>query len=108
LRTKPRHVVTDAGAQLEALATPITGDVVEAIAKLRDAPGEQLLLACDGDLFARCLNHGLVDEIEAMVLPIIAATGTSPFAELQRSQRLMLLQVRPFDSGAFVACYAVS
>jgi dihydrofolate reductase len=107
-RTKPRHVVTDAGSELEALASPITGDVVESIAALRASAGQQLLLACDGDLFARCLTLGLVDEIEALVLPIIAGSGTSPFATLMESHRLRTLEIRSFESGAFVVRYAVA
>ena len=106
-RTKPRHVVTDAGTELEGLATPITGDVIDSIAALRRTPGQQLLLACDGDLFARCLDHGLVDEIEALILPLIAGAGSAPFAALQESHRLKLLELRSFESGAVLVRYAV-
>jgi dihydrofolate reductase len=107
-QTKPRYVVTDARDELEALASPITGDAVASIAALRTNPGQHLLLACNADLFGVCLEHGLVDEIEALVLPIITGAGTSPFTTLKQAHRLRMLDIRSFESGAFVVRYALA
>ena len=59
-------------------------------------------------LYSPCLAHGLVDEIEALVLPIIAGGGTSPFAAFTKSHQLRMLGIQSFESGAFVVRYAVA
>jgi len=106
-RSRRRHVVTTSGEGLEPLATPISGDLVQSISALREQPGQQILLAGDTDLLGFCLNHGLVDEVQVVVRPVVLGDGMAPFGDVQASHQLHLLELRPFASGAFVARYAV-
>ena len=105
-RTKRRYVI-DSRRDLEPLATAIDGDVHEAIARLKEQPGGQILLSTGPKVLSVCLAHGLVDEIEVIVNPIISGRGNRAFEAKGESQALRLLGSRSLEGGTILAKYAV-
>src|SRR4029453_6581758 len=53
-------------------STIIRENVPEAVAKLKQEPGENILIFGSGALAKTLLEHGLIDEIRMQLLPIVA------------------------------------
>jgi dihydrofolate reductase len=70
-------------------STLLHGDVAEAVAKLKEEPGEDLGVLGSGVLVRSLMQRGLVDEFVLMIHPLVLGTGRrlfddgSPFAELR-------------------------
>jgi dihydrofolate reductase len=55
--------------------TFLSGDVAAAVATARSAAGEKDLIVLGADVVRQCLERGLVDEIQVMVLPVLLGDG---------------------------------
>jgi dihydrofolate reductase len=106
-RTRPRFVVSDALEPSDSLATLITGDPVPHLRALRAAPGGDLMVAAGSALCAALLDHGLIDEVEILMLPVILGNGARQVGDLVRKQPLELIGVRALASGAVALHYRV-
>ena len=85
-------------------ATLISGDVVEEIRKLKQAPGKSLLQYGVGELTHTMLKAGLVDEIRILVYPF--AFGEGPYLfEHMGVNTLELLETKKFKSGTVALHY---
>jgi dihydrofolate reductase len=81
-------------------ATVLDGDVAEAVAKLKDQPGENIVKYGTGEFSKTLLEHGLVDEYHFWVFPEIAGEGTRLLDGFRAS--LELLDTTRFGSGIVV------
>ena len=89
---------------LEWNSTLIKGDVVEAIRKLKQEPGGNLLQYGVGELTHTMLQHGLVDELRILVFPFAFGEGPRIF-EHMGVNRLKLLETKTFTSGVVALHY---
>jgi dihydrofolate reductase len=89
-------------------ATLIEGDLVEEVAKLKDAPGEDILMYGFGPVGETLLQNGLLDELRLWVHPVLAGVGEPGDMLLRRgnSAKLKLLDTKPLESGVVVLSYA--
>jgi dihydrofolate reductase len=78
-------------------ATVIKGDVADAVATLKQQPGQQLLMYGCGKLAHTLLEHGLIDEFQFWVHPVVAGSGTRLFGD--GTARLRLVDTRVFSAG---------
>ena len=85
-------------------ATLIQGDVAEAIRKLKQEPGKDLLQYGVGELTHTMLKHGLVDELRFVVFPFAFGNGPRIFDHMG-IHSLRLLDSRVFSSGAVALHY---
>ncbi|HEY3409751.1 MAG TPA: dihydrofolate reductase family protein [Propionicimonas sp.] len=86
--------------------TVISGDVVEAVKKLKmDGDGAIVLLG-SGQLARLLLAEGLVDGLTLFVHPLLLGTGTRLFGELPDLRRLHLESSRTSALGSLVLNYA--
>jgi dihydrofolate reductase len=85
-------------------ATLIKGDVVEAIRKLKEEPGESLLQYGVGELTDTLLKNGLVDEFRIVVFPFAFGEGPRIFEQMG-IHTMKLLETRTFSSGAIALHY---
>ena len=85
-------------------ATLIKEDVVEAIKKLKQEPGRDLLQYGVGELTHTLLQHGLVDEFRILVFPFTFGEGPRIF-EHMGVNTLKLLGTKTFSSGAVAHRY---
>jgi dihydrofolate reductase len=59
----------------------IAGDVPEAVAKLKEQPGQDLVVYGSHDLKHSLLEHDLVDEYQLWVYPVVLGRGRSFFED---------------------------
>jgi dihydrofolate reductase len=78
----------------------ITGDVAEAVARLKEAPGGDILKYGTGELDRTLLEHGLLDELHFWVFPVLAGGGQH--IDGLDSTHLRLLDATTFSSGIVV------
>jgi dihydrofolate reductase len=56
--------------------TFLSGDIEAAVATARAAAGDKDLVVLGADVASQCLEHGLVDELLVIVLPVLLGAGT--------------------------------
>ena len=85
-------------------AVLIKGEVVEALKKLKQEPGRDLLQYGVGELTHTMLQHGLVDELRILVYPFTFGEGPRIF-EHMGINTLKLLDTKTFSSGVVAHHY---
>lgn len=89
-------------------STLITGEVPEAIAKLKAQPGGDILVAGSRMLVQTLMAHDLVDEYRLMVFPIVLGSGKRLFGESSEASVLKLADSKALGSGTVVLTYHVA
>ena len=93
------------GAESWAQAYVASGDLAEEVTKLKAQDGKPMF-AYGGATFARSLiAHGLVDQFELAIIPIVLGRGLPIFGELTHPRRLTLVSSKAFPKGTVVQMY---
>ena len=80
LNSLPKHVVTSTLVSLDwNNSTPVTGNLVDEVGKLKARPGNELQVHGSGQLVQALIAGGLVDELRLMIFPVILGTGKQLF-----------------------------
>ena len=83
----------------------LEGDVVEAVSRLKSEDGRELQVHGSGDLLQTLIRHGLVDEFQLLVFPVLIGAGKRLFADGTLPAALKLIDSRVSPSGVFVGRY---
>jgi dihydrofolate reductase len=93
------------GAESWAQAYVASGDLVEEVARLKARDGKPMF-AYGGAAFARSLiAHGLIDQFELAIIPMVLGQGLPIFNELTHPRRLTLVSSKAFPKGTIVNFY---
>ena len=84
---------------LEWNATLLEGDVVEAVRRLKQEPGRDLLIYGSGQLFNTLNRERLIDEYRLMIHPIILGRGRRLFEDGNARAGLALVNSRTTATG---------
>jgi dihydrofolate reductase len=84
----------------------IDGDVAEGIAALKAQDGPELQVHGSANLVQTLMRHGLVDEYQLFVFPVIAGSGKHLFADGAVPSGLKLLTAVVAPKGAVIGNYA--
>lgn len=82
----------------------IKGNVAEEIAKLKQQPGQNILVAGSAALAQTLMQHGLVDDYWLMVHPIVVGGGKRLFQDASKTP-LQLVETKPLPLGVVVLHY---
>jgi dihydrofolate reductase len=82
-------------------ATLLEGDTVEAIRKLKEVDGVNLIKYGTGELDRTLLEHGLLDELHLWYFPVLAGGGRGLIEGIELTH-LELLDIARFKSGIVV------
>jgi dihydrofolate reductase len=86
--------------------TVLGGDVAGEVAKLREAPGGDVLVNGSVTLLRTLVEHGLVDEYRLMVFPTVLGGGKRLFTDGAPIPALDLVESRPVgDDGVLILIY---
>ncbi len=76
------------------------------IETLKQQPGKNILLFGSGSIVSQLTQHGLIDEYQFALCPILLARGQPLLTGLKKNARLDLLEARPLPSGDVILRYA--
>ena len=75
----PKHVASRTRQTAEWNAQIIEGDVAAAVTRLKQEPGQNLLIYGSGQLVEYLRHHGLIDTYRLMIFPVVLGTGKRLF-----------------------------
>jgi dihydrofolate reductase len=108
LNTRPKYVAST--TLTEPLAwqhsTLLQGEVAEAVAALKRQDGGDLLVVGSTKLVQTLLAHGLVDELQLMLDPLVVGGGKGIFPADGMLRPLRLVDSKVTSTGAILATYA--
>lgn len=83
----------------------IKENIVEEISRLKQQPGQDILVAGSCALVQTLIQHGLVDEYKLMVHPVVLGGGKRLFGGGTAMQVLKLVGTQTFSSGIVALSY---
>lgn len=85
----------------------LQGDLVEAVAALKDDPGvRRIALSGSVSVVRQLLDAGLLDELHLFVHPATAGSGLKLFEDDGPARHFKLVSSRPFKTGVMYLVYA--
>jgi dihydrofolate reductase len=86
-------------------STLIKGNVAEEVSRLKQQPGQDILVAGSADLVNTLMPHGLIDECRLVIHPIVVGNGKRLFRDESDTTILRLVETKTFGSGVVVLTY---
>ncbi len=86
----------------------ISGDAIDAIKKLKDSPGKNIVLWGSVSLAQSLMKEKLIDEYHLQICPILTGGGRRLFTEQMDQSQLKLLEVRQYNTGTVFTSYKPS
>lgn len=83
-------------------------DATKELAKLKQGPGENMVIWGSISLAQSLMNEGLIDEYQLVVCPVVLGRGKPLFRETVGSLDMKLLETRSFDRGAVLLAYTAT
>jgi dihydrofolate reductase len=83
----------------------LEGDVPEAVAKLKQEPGQDLVMYGCHDLMNSLLEHDLIDEFRLWVYPVVLGSGRSLFDGQVTRMALDLVDATVIPPGVAILTY---
>ena len=106
INAMPKYVVSATLTDPEwENSTVLSGDPIEAVAKLRDSAEGPILVNGSAQLVHSLGEADLVDEWRAMVHPTLIADGLRMFPDPTDMQKLKLADAKSYDSGVALLIY---
>ncbi|MFD6330886.1 dihydrofolate reductase family protein [Streptomyces niveus] len=87
-------------------STLLTGDVAEAVARLKQEDDGEIQVHGSGDLIQTLIAHDLVDEFHVLVFPVLVGSGKRLFGRGTVPAGLKLVDTARSGSGVVISTYA--
>ena len=101
-----KYIVTSTPLQAQwNNSTVIKQNVVEEIAKLKQQPGQDILIEGSATLVQTLMEASLIDEFRFMVHPVIAGGGKRFFKDGMDITKLKLVESKPISLGIVLLTY---
>jgi dihydrofolate reductase len=106
LNSAPKYVVSSTLKKAEwNNSTIINEDVVEEVTKLKQQPGQNILMFGSATLVQSLMEADLIDEYRFLVHPTIMGAGKRFFKDGMVATKLKLVKTKILDSGVTLDCY---
>jgi dihydrofolate reductase len=86
-------------------STLLQGDAGESVAKIKEEPGQDLVVLGSGELVQSLMEHDLIDEFVLLIHPLVLGTGRRLFSEGVPPRNLRLAESKPTTTGVIIATY---
>jgi dihydrofolate reductase len=84
----------------------LDGDAADALARLKEEPGGELVVLGSGELTRSLMRRGLIDEFILLVHPLVLGQGRRLFPDEGPPATLRLVDSRGTTTGVVIATYA--
>ena len=105
MNSLPKYVVSTTLQEVTWNASLIKGHIAEEVSKLKQQPGQDVLIFGSGELVHQLTQQDLIDEYRLMVFPVVLGSGKRLFPEGSGQKVLRLVETRAFSSGVVVLTY---
>jgi len=106
MNSLPKFVVSTTLEKLEWNNSKlIKGNIAEEVSKLKQQPGQDILIAGSVELVHTLMQHDLIDEYRIMVHPVVVGSGKRLFKDETDMKVLRLVDTKTFSSGIVVLSY---
>jgi dihydrofolate reductase len=105
--TMPKYVVSSTlqNGDRWTNSTVLSGDVVDAVSKLKREQDGNIVVHGSAQLTQTLLENDLVDELRLMVFPVVLGTGKRIFGDLTDAKRLTLSDSKTVGEGVSILVY---
>jgi dihydrofolate reductase len=86
-------------------STLLEGDAAQAVARLKEEPGEDLAVLGSGELVQSLIRHGLVDAYVLTIHPLLLGSGRRLFPDDGPRTALRLVETTTTTTGVIIAVY---
>jgi dihydrofolate reductase len=86
-------------------STLLKGDAVEAVGRLKEEQGEDLVVLGSGELVQSLMRRGLIDEYVLLIHPLVLGSGRRLFPDGGASATLRLVDSVTTTTGVIIATY---
>lgn len=76
------------------------------IGAMKRQPGADMMIFGSGSIVSQLTQHGLIDEYQFVVCPVLLGSGRPLFNGVSKSSRLNLLETKQYASGNVMLRYA--
>ena len=83
----------------------IKSDLPEEISKMKKEPGKNMVILGSGSIVSQLAPHGLIDEYQVIVNPIVLGAGRTMFDGVNEKINFSLTKTRTFKNGKVFVCY---
>jgi dihydrofolate reductase len=85
--------------------TLVSGDLATEVRKLKEGPGDDMVILGSGSIVAQLAQEKLIDEFQIVVQPVVLGSGKTLFAGVKDTVDLSLGKTRTFPSGKIFLRY---
>ena len=89
-------------------STLLKGDAAEAVARLKEEPGKDLVILGSGELVQSLMRRNLVDEYVLLIHPLVLGAGRRLFPDGGAFAALRLVATRTTSTGVVIATYQLA
>src|SRR5216684_8385833 len=86
-------------------STLLKGDAAEAVARLKEEPGKDLVVMGSGELVQSLMRRNLVDEYVLLIHPLVLGAGRRLFPDGGAFAALRLVDAKTTTTGVLIATY---
>jgi dihydrofolate reductase len=86
-------------------STLLEGDAADAVARLKEQPGRDMVVLGSGELVQSLRRRNLVDRYVLLIHPLILGTGRRLFPDGAAPATLRLVDSKPTTTGVVIATY---
>jgi dihydrofolate reductase len=86
-------------------STLLKGDAAEAVARLKEEPGKDLVILGSGELVQSLMRRNLVDEYVLLIHPLVLGSGRRLFPDGGTFAALRLVATKTTSNGVVIATY---
>jgi len=105
MNSLPKYVVSTTLEKVEwNNSRLIKANVAEEVSKLKQQPGQDILVAGSATLVQTLMHHDLIDEYRLLTYPVVLGSGKRLFRDGSKAA-LKLVETRAFSSGVVLLRY---
>ena len=83
----------------------VKSGLVEEVRKMKNEDGEDMVILGSGSIVSQLSEHGLIDEYQMVVNPIVLGKGRTMFESLNKRLPMKRTRTRTFENGNVLLCY---